>query len=267
MGAGLHRCALCTSSAAAPDREVREAFETWCLVQTKERLAALRSQLEAQDRRVAMLLRDHGELEDLRARALSIVARTESEAHRREDIGRRCVVCLETIAEGEVTMHCSSTVRHCMCILCAHKYCDGLWHDQRTYDRVPCPCGIECPGELFSTELCKTTAGKRLYDERVHRNTVKLVHALLPALLSDSEEHRDAAQLKLAYLRSDGTYRGYMCPRCGYGPLEHGHCSSLTDHHGQARINNACVRCGHLEPDASGLMVWDGVVPGLEGFT
>ena len=46
--------------------------------------------------------------------------------------------------------------------------------------------------------------------------------------------------------------QSYMCGRCGFGPVEHHHCSDLRTHHGQKKgagqISNACPKCGWFSP-------------------
>ena len=46
-------------------------------------------------------------------------------------------------------------------------------------------------------------------------------------------------QLELESMRAqfrtqEGTYRAYMCKRCGFGPIDHGKCNDLKAHHHQA---------------------------------
>ncbi|TYZ63217.1 hypothetical protein PybrP1_003214 [[Pythium] brassicae (nom. inval.)] len=74
----------------------------------------------------------------------------------------------------------------------------------------------------------------------------------------DSELHPE--QLRLIY-----GARAYQCARCGYGPIEHTNCSSLSAHHGErhgnAFVNNACPRCNWLAGSINEWPRWNGQLP------
>jgi len=78
-----------------------------------------------------------------------------------------------------------------------------------------------------------------------------------------------AAQLKVmrrTFKRSNGTYAAYMCPQCGFGPVDHGFCSDLRTHQGDtmanrgalAPVRNNCPSCGLLLDHISAWKPWDG---------
>jgi len=70
--------------------------------------------------------------------------------------------------------------------------------------------------------------------------------------------------IRAQFRRHDGSYACYMCPKCHFGPVDHGACSSLSSHHGEtraggrARVNNACPKCGWFGSDIQQWPAWDG---------
>jgi hypothetical protein len=83
----------------------------------------------------------------------------------------------------------------------------------------------------------------------------------------EKERYVSIESIRANYRRPDGTYNAIQCASCGFGPVEHFACSSLSSHHGEAvgrsRVNNACGRCGWFSPDVSQWLPWDGTVAGL----
>jgi len=69
-------------------------------------------------------------------------------------------------------------------------------------------------------------------------------------------------QVRLQFKREDGTFGGYMCPECRFGPIDHQHCEDLRAHHqqqsGGAIINNACPICGFFNSKLENWLQWDG---------
>jgi len=56
-----------------------------------------------------------------------------------------------------------------------------------------------------------------------------------------------------------------MCPRCGFGPVQHFHCTDLTAHNGEevrggGRIDNRCPNCRFFAPNVRDWVRWDGVL-------
>ena len=274
--------------AAQPD-EARLAFFTWRAAHHAARCSRLQAQLESQDRRVAEMISEHEETSATRARAIRIIAReaTESDSLTATDT-ITCCVCFE-LREASTASHCDASTPHAVCTACMKSYCAMLWdsHFSGHASRVACPCSDECRASFPPEQLAKTVGGRRLATEMVRRRSVDLAARLVlsPPVRFKSASATDAVEdverdaegyeargydvagrgahaarlgVRLAYLRHDGTYRGYMCARCAFGPMEHSRCSSLTDHHGQGFVSNACPQCGHLESDASSLMRWDG---------
>eukprot|EP00965_Chrysotila_dentata_P085453 2818578-Pleurochrysis_carterae.AAC.2 len=70
-------------------------------------------------------------------------------------------------------------------------------------------------------------------------------------------------QIRNLYRKSDGTYSAYMCKQCHFGPVDHGWCTALNTHHGEAKgetghVNNACPKCNWFAKSISAWPKWDG---------
>ena len=80
---------------------------------------------------------------------------------------------------------------------------------------------------------------------------------------SEAKSFYDALLYRLAFLRSDGSFRAYQCAHCGHGPIVHTDCDDLRAHHGQPleegeSINNACPRCDNFVKNVNSMQPWDG---------
>ena len=81
--------------------------------------------------------------------------------------------------------------------------------------------------------------------------------------INKSNHNKDELLTRIHFIRSDGSFRAYQCPKCKFGPLMHGECSDLLNHHMQENengvtYNNACPNCNTLYDDVKELSVWDG---------
>jgi len=61
----------------------------------------------------------------------------------------------------------------------------------------------------------------------------------------------------------DGTYYGYMCPTCGFGPVDHMECDDLAAHHGEVKdhgieIDNSCPMCLWYGTNKTQWGMWEG---------
>jgi len=69
-------------------------------------------------------------------------------------------------------------------------------------------------------------------------------------------------QVRLQFKKDDGTFGGFMCPDCKFGPIDHRDCNDLRTHHdqqvGNAVINNGCPVCGFFTPILRNWLQWDG---------
>lgn len=84
-----------------------------------------------------------------------------------------------------------------------------------------------------------------------------------------SEEELEYDNLRTA-LSGQGTRQ---CNKCGYGPLLHSNCSSITTHQNEMReskdgtffvIDNRCPKCNHMESDWEQYPRWNGQFPTKE---
>jgi hypothetical protein len=69
----------------------------------------------------------------------------------------------------------------------------------------------------------------------------------------------------IAELRRQFLGKAYQCPKCGFGPVDHGGCASLFTHHGERQgrgtVSNACPSCGWFSSKLNDWKRWDGTVP------
>ena len=81
-----------------------------------------------------------------------------------------------------------------------------------------------------------------------------------------SEEQLECENLRNAL----GGEETRQCNKCGYGPLLHSKCSTLTTHQDEMRqgkngtyfvIDNRCPKCGHMEDDWEQYPKWNGQFP------
>ena len=84
-----------------------------------------------------------------------------------------------------------------------------------------------------------------------------------------SEEQLECENLRNAL----GGEETRQCNKCGYGPLLHSKCSTLTTHQNEMRqgkngtffvIDNRCPKCGHMEKDWKRYPKWNGQFPTKE---
>ncbi len=110
--------------------------------------------------------------------------------------------------------------------------------------------------------LSKTAFGKHMAAlQHVLSQTVRAqtVQDLLKQVRADKNKEERALlleQIRSLFRNPDGTYRGYMCRECKFGPVDHYACSSLT---GSDR--NRCLLCGWSATHLSAWLPWDGNIP------
>ena len=165
-----------------------------------------------------------------------------------------CVCCFEDVRLVDA-LRCDAEARHVVCRGCVDaqarvrrdKPCD------MPSDTMPCMCSEDCDGAI------------NLYAEMPHLALLHRDHAVqlaMPSILERLDGASESLRHRLHHLRADGTFRGFQCARCGFGPMWNDHCSELVSHQGQetdgGRIDNACPRCGAFVHDVRMLMRWDG---------
>lgn len=161
-----------------------------------------------------------------------------------------CVVCLHEEGEGP-WFKCECD--HHICPSCARKLCKNAFDKGAASDDIVCPSLDGCNGRLDKVDLYKIEEGRVLAREIQHRNTVSMILDLLHA-----SHDLEGATLRMKYIRYNGTYGAYQCPKCLFGPLEHMHCNDLVEWHGNQGHTNTCPHCGHLTRTSEDLLPWSG---------
>lgn len=274
-------------------RSVLELTNTLKIIVNKRQIAEQRVQsyevfFEMQSRaEAAQLLRVEDLQEDLQQRDeilaylyLQIMMRDNKLAHATELIQeyrkrriaqpKSCDCCFELIPPNQPTVCCSAKANtHTFCTECIDSQCSVML---RAVSRAPvctlaCMSCEDCDQIIESHELCKSRKGTYLVKEfhqhdfvdriaQVAQNTLSEAH-------SEAKSFYDALLYRLAFLRSDGSFRAYQCAHCGHGPIVHKDCDDLRAHHGQPSeegesINNACPRCDNFVKNVNSMQPWDG---------
>ncbi len=166
-----------------------------------------------------------------------------------------CECCCEKIEVHNI-LRCTSN--HILCKECINKQC----HQHNLSIKAPVNflkcCSIHiCEGTINEETIYKTNEGKKMIRE-YH------IHEFLPIVDS---YYKNCTVLNieksLPFLKSDGKFRAFQCPKCEYGPILHQHCDDLQSHHGQqvnesSFVNNACPSCEYLCDDVHDLVQWNG---------
>lgn len=202
-----------------------------------------------------------------------------------------CGICLEPSARADAGLWCciSADQRHFTCGPCLEEHAKtecatGDANIQALIARngqLLCPSArLGCTSAAFTEhDLARHLSAPtfaRVIEARVlvgarhaEAQTTQRVHRVLieqgGAGVDRLRNELIAEDIRSAYRNADGSYNAYMCPSCEFGPVAHMACSSLGTHHGQnqgnARINNACPRCGWFGDSISKWRRWDGRVP------
>jgi hypothetical protein len=103
------------------------------------------------------------------------------------------------------------------------------------------------------------TALQHVLKQTVAMQTMQKVQDLLKQARADKSQEERALlleQVRSLFRNQDGTFRGYMCRECKFGPVDHYACPSLT---GSDR--NRCLQCGWSATHLSAWLPWDGNLP------
>ena len=150
-----------------------------------------------------------------------------------------CISCVDALSRQKLRQQCEEPTRTLTCFAVDHFDCNSC---------IPTSALMQCEnGRRMCTEC-------DVQDFKEHVLT----------LLEEEGRVTDALTHKLVCMRSDGTFRGYMCRMCQFGPMWHAYCDDLRAHHNDdvdgTPISNACPECGHLESSTSMLLAWSGAV-------
>lgn len=93
--------------------------------------------------------------------------------------------------------------------------------------------------------------------------TMKHASTLIHDTMKNCDQ-MDELLVRLNHMQFDGTFRGFACGRCGFGPMWNEHCDDLIMHHNQdtgtTSINNACPGCGLFTRSVHYMKRWDGTM-------
>lgn len=174
-----------------------------------------------------------------------------------------CNCCCECHS-GEDPVLCTGLRPHTFCANCVNQQIKTAYRGQCSLPRLNISCfGPNCNHVISEYQLYRTSEGRALLCNYHFSNGIKHIIDLFNDIATELKPPViERVLYKLMFMNTDGTFRGYECTKCGYGPLWHEHCDDLLTHHNQpvlnGRINNACPMCKHLFPDVSNMKPWNG---------
>jgi hypothetical protein len=183
-----------------------------------------------------------------------------------------CQVCQEETRPADGTFCTAEPSAHFVCGACLVGHvtseleklvdADRLRAHRKTGGRIRCVCfgggQSACTGSYTDKSLALHVNNELFERYRAKQDEVV------------EQRHWEAAQVMIAAkaraveheVLAEGLRRqlpdARQCGSCGFGPVEHTHCSDLLAHHGQGGISNACPRCGWLTKDREAWPKWDG---------
>jgi len=239
--------------------------------QSEEKL----KQIEEKLRQNEKLLTDRdntiaGLYSDLYARETELNAASERIREIEEEISTEdteyiCSCCYERHTDQHPIV-CTSSTPHLFCVSCINKRVKTAYIGKCNMPRQTISCfGLNCNHVITEWQLCRTVSGRDLICNCHFNEGMQHVIAMFKTFTDELNIDLPLIQqfmYKLMFINSDGTFRGYGCTKCGYGPLWHEHCGDLLTHHKQkvlnGHINNACPGCNHLFYDISDMTAWNG---------
>ena len=160
--------------------------------------------------------------------------------------------CCYSLCNKRYLVSCNSKENvHVFCKTCVESQAKHMW-EKVCIDgdgKIACFSIDECEGSLnlCPGEYCKKWIANSEFQK-----------VSLPMMREQSflnEEKLDAKTQNL--LRFDGSFLGYKCSNCNFGPLWHDFCSDLYEHHG-TQFDNTCPRCHHFHDSTDDMQRWDG---------
>jgi hypothetical protein len=177
----------------------------------------------------------------------------EKTKNRRSNNVTDCMCCLNEF-DTDCMVECDSG--HTICSLCIEKTCKTINIDMDTVNFVfACP-GRECNGHIDINNLCKFKSGLELVLQWQHVESMKKSLNMLHSC-------HDLTTKRLYFSNKDGTYRGYQCSKCLFGPIIYYGCNNLLTHHNKSgsykcKNNNSCPNCGHVHKSVEEMRQWNG---------
>ena len=173
----------------------------------------------------------------------------------------RCECCYNEIDDDDECGPISCTRGHSFCQTCMETRC-AMELNSLNPPKECLDCLADCTGQIAWNELTKCTGGIQyigeVHGQRMLRRIVDMLSPIRPA---------NDVLCKISLMRTDGSFRALQCPRCGWGPILHAHCSDLTTHHDETtvssdgtegHVSNACPRCHFLCAHVHEMASWNG---------
>lgn len=154
-----------------------------------------------------------------------------------------CCICFNEIQKFIV---CDNG--HVHCDNCVNMHCRNLYDSFVKVNEVKCLSTEECECKFDLNHLIQFEFGEKLFKEFIHDKSLKMISDIFETPFSD---------IKLRYIRHDGSYKVYACPSCGYGPLEHYNCNDLSEFN-KLNDSNTCPNCNFFAENISSYNKWDG---------
>lgn len=155
----------------------------------------------------------------------------------------------ESMVEPFVDMNCN-------------KHFDDIKANQ---GRVRCP-DPNCEEFISEEELaakCDPNVFMKAVNMRVRYEEHLANQEKLEQDVEMSETEKMHQSIREQFQKSDGTFSGFRCPRCKFGPIDKKACDDLTAHHHQRvgayiTISNTCPLCYFFSSSVSSWERWDG---------
>ena len=214
-------------------------------------------QLRSREDVIAGLFYKIGVLEDRLSSACDLLDERSNDV----DSRHYCQCCFQLSDEVN---HICCDKGHRICKTCVDLYCKTLMNNP-CYDYssgIQCMSVAECDSCIQPGFLCLSPWGFKLVSNHMFINAIEHVTDVVRDSLFESPDAFPVIQKRLSFLNADGSFRGYECSQCGFGPVWHTDCNDLIQHHNQSTVNgvirNTCPSCGFLHQDISQMRRWQG---------
>lgn len=177
-----------------------------------------------------------------------------------QDKSIACNLCCEDVKLHKVSWCLHPETPHPICHECINSVMQTRNSNPCTnYDR-PITClsiHEDCEYEMQTT--CCTHEGLKYMSDKT---VIPVLTRVCDMIRSTPSTDMNTLLFRLAYMQSDGTFRGFECTECGHGPMWNDRCDDLVSHHDQTTnegtINNACPNCHFMVASSSDMKRWSG---------
>lgn len=124
-----------------------------------------------------------------------------------------------------------------------------------TGGKIKCPLCEHCYDDQSLAFFCGPEAFQtyqKMRQTKIQQEEKEKVLAQIEENAQRKEREAERAIIQEAvrnqFKAGDGLYYGFMCPTCGFGPVDHMECDDLVAHHGEFKdfgieIDNSCPMC------------------------